>query len=197
MLNFRKKALKFTPCCCIQPISLFKGYVYFKIQFHQIDYHLPSQCTRTIYIFKHVLLVGIAELGRWQACRAVRISHLAELKRVRRSSPRRAGSAQIPKRLVQKGMKRARSPAGGAGEDAGPCRAVPGSSLRAAGLLQQPGLCLYIAGAAASLPPSLLPPSRPAGLRQGRAGRSLRRGAAAAVRTRMVLGEIKSYWKKK
>lgn len=72
-------------------------------------------------------------------------------------------------------------------------RAVPGSSPRAAGLLQQPGLCLYIAGAAASSRPARpLPPAAAAAPPSPRplARRSHREDAS-------VPGDIKPYWRKK
>lgn len=97
-------------------------------------------------------------------------------------------SAQIPKRVVQKGMKRARSPAGGAGEDAGPCRA--GELAQGCRVATATGALFVHSGS------SCLPPSRPARLRQGRAGRSLRRGAPRPRRRlragRSLAGQLRS-----
>lgn len=96
--------------------------------------------------------------GPWSARGAERFSPRAELQRGRRRSPQRAAPARIPERLVQKGMKRARNPAGGAGEDAGPCRA--GEQAQGCRVATATGALFVHSGSSCLLPPGSAAPSR-------------------------------------
>lgn len=162
----------------------------------RLPFSLPT------HVFKQVLLVGIAEPGPWQARRAVHVCHLPGLRRVRRRSPQRAGSAHIPKRVVQKGMKRARSPAGGAGEDAGPCRA---RELAQGCRVATATGALFVHSGSSCLPPARLSrgragPAAPSAAGLLRPPRRLRGRLGHGGLDRkdtFVLGEIKCYWKKK
>lgn len=113
-----------------------------------------------------------------------------------RRSPR-GRTGHIPRRVVQKGMKRARSPAGGAGEDAGPCRA--GEIAQGCRVATATG-ALFVHSGSSCLPPSL-PPSRPAAPSpRGCRGHRRLRGSGPGdqtVRTGLVLAEIKRHRKKK